>query len=152
MMRQISKTIQIAVDGKPMTFRLRKLDALSGACLLRMLARGNDGGTRSSRNEPGGKESSETANGGKTLDLSEMLFETLTDEELRRLMIVCLEHVDVLLDAGYQPVMQMGEWSWGEMQYDPGNALQLTVKEILWTLDGFFAESGSDSEDGPRNI
>ena len=67
-------------------------------------------------------------------------------------MIVCLEHVDVLLDAGYQPVMQMGEWSWGEMQYDPGNALQLTVKEILWALDGFFAESGSNSEDGPRNV
>ena len=151
-MRQISKTIQIAVDGKPMTFRLRKLDALSGACLLRMLARGNDGGTRGDRNEPGGKESSETANDGKTLDLSEMLFTALTDEELRRLMVVCLEHVDVLLDAGYQPVMQMGEWSWGEMQYDPGNALQLTMKEIMWTLDGFFAESGSDSEDGPRNI
>ena len=131
MMRQISKTIQIAIDGKLVTFRLRKLDALSGACLLRMLARGND---------------------GEHVDLSEMLFETLTDEELRRLMVVCLEHVDVLLDAGYQPVMQMGEWSWGEMQYDPGNALQLTVKEILWTLDGFFAESGSDSEDGPRNI
>jgi hypothetical protein len=131
MMRQISKTIQIAVDGKPVTFRLRKLDALSGACLLRMLARGND---------------------GEHVDLSEMLFEALTDEELRRLMVVCLEHVDVLLDAGYQPVMQMGEWSWGEMQYDPGNALQLTMKEIMWTLDGFFVESGSNSEDGPRNI
>ncbi len=130
-MRQISKTIQMAVDGKPVTFRLRKLDALSGACLLRMLARGND---------------SEHA------DLSEMLFETLTDEEFRRLMVVCLEHVDVLLDAGYQPVMQMGEWSWGEMQYDPGKSLQLTVKEILWTLDGFFAESGSNPEAGPRNI
>ena len=130
-MRQISKTIQIAVDGKPVTFRLRKLDALSGACLLRMLARGND---------------------GEHVDLSEMLFTALTDEELRRLMVVCLEHVDVLLDAGYQPVMQMGEWSWGEMQYDPGNALQLTMKEIMWTLDGFFVESGSNSGDGPRNI
>ena len=112
-MRQISKTIQIAVDGRPMTFRLRKLDALSGACLLRMLARGNDNGTGGSRNDnggavnrrnsPGGKENSETANGGKTVDLSEMLFETLTDEELRRLMVVCLEHVDVLLDRRCVP-------------------------------------------------
>ena len=141
-MRQISKNVQMAIDGKPMTFRLRKLDALSGACLLRMLARGEGGNA--------GKRQAE--NGEGTFDLSEMLFSALTDEELRRLMVVCLEHVDVLLDAGYQPVMQMGEWSWSEMQYDPGNALQLTVKEILWTLDGFFAESGSNSVDGPRDI
>ena len=37
-MREISKTISVPVNGKPMDFRLTKLDAFSGAELLRMLA------------------------------------------------------------------------------------------------------------------
>ena len=41
--------------------------------------------------------------------------------------------------------MQLGEWSWSDLQYDPAGALSLTLKEIVWSLDGFFAESRSDS-------
>lgn len=123
-MRQIAKTLQIPIDGKPFTFRLRKMDALSGACLLRKLAN---------------QEESNEA------DLADLLFGSMTDEELRSLMVHSLEHVDVLLDAGFQPIMQMGEWSWSDLQYDPGNALLLTMKEIVWTLDGFFVENGSIS-------
>ena len=37
-MREIEKTISIPVEGKPMDFRLTKLDAFSGASLLRMLS------------------------------------------------------------------------------------------------------------------
>ena len=37
-MREIEKTISIPVEGKPMDFRLTKLDAFSGAALLRMLS------------------------------------------------------------------------------------------------------------------
>ena len=63
-------------------------------------------------------------------------------------MVTCLSHAEVLLDAGYQPVMQMGEWSWSELEYDAVNALKLTLQVALWTLDGFFGESGSSSEGG----
>ncbi|MBP5169937.1 MAG: hypothetical protein ILP14_12175 [Oscillospiraceae bacterium] len=36
-MREIVKTLSVPVDGKPRDFRLTKLDAFSGARLLRML-------------------------------------------------------------------------------------------------------------------
>ncbi|MBO7662358.1 MAG: hypothetical protein J6U01_03210 [Clostridia bacterium] len=132
-MRQITKTLRLPVDGKPFTFRLRKLDALSGACLLRLLARADP---RSADPAPAGQSSP---------DLGELLFSALSDEELRALMTRCLEQTEVLLDAGWQPVMQMGEWSWQDLQYDPAGALSLTLKEITWSLEGFFAESRSDS-------
>lgn len=128
-MRQITKTLQLPVDGKPCTFRLRKLDALSGVCLLRLLARADR----------------DPREGQSPADLGELLFSALPEEDLRALMTRCLEQTEVLLDAGYQPVMQMGEWSWSDLQYDPAGALALTLKEILWSLDGFFAESRSDS-------
>ena len=37
-MREITKTVSISIDGKPLDFRLTKLDAFSGAALLRMLS------------------------------------------------------------------------------------------------------------------
>ncbi|MBE5789609.1 MAG: hypothetical protein E7325_08175 [Clostridiales bacterium] len=133
-MRQITKTLQLPVGGKPFTFRLRKLDALSGACLLRLLARAD----RNPSPDPGAADT-------PSPDLGELLFSSLSDEELRALMVRCLEQAEVLLDAGWQPVMQLGEWSWSDLQYDPAGALSLTLKEIVWSLDGFFAGSRSDS-------
>ena len=133
-MRQITKTLQLPVGGKPFTFRLRKLDALSGACLLRLLARAD----RNPSPDPGAADA-------PSPDLGELLFSSLSDEELRALMVRCLEQAEVLLDAGWQPVMQLGEWSWSDLQYDPAGALSLTLKEIVWSLDGFFAGSRSDS-------
>ena len=47
-MREITKTISVPVDGKPMDFRLTKLDAFSGVALLRMLSKmpqSKDGGS-----------------------------------------------------------------------------------------------------------
>jgi hypothetical protein len=127
-MRQITKTIQMEIDQKKWTFRIKKLDAFSGASLLRMISGYVDSGS------------------GEDLVLS--VFSSLPDDVLRTLMVTCLSHAEVLLDAGYQPVMQMGEWSWSELEYDAVNALKLTLQVALWTLDGFFGESGSSSEGG----
>ena len=41
-MREITKILSIPVDGKPMDFRLTKLDAFSGVSLLRLLMRLED--------------------------------------------------------------------------------------------------------------
>ena len=125
-MRTITKNVNLLIDGKPYTFRLKKLDAFSGASLLRLLA----------RNAP--EEDGE--------DFFTAVFSSLSEEELRGLMSVCLSHAEVKLDAGYQPVMQEGEWSWSELEYDAVNSLHLVLKVILWTLEGFFPESGSSSE------
>ena len=121
-MREITKTLTIPADGKSMEFRLTKLDAFSGASLLRMLSR---------------------------LPAREDFLSFLTvlpDEDLHRLMTVCLEHCEVLLPAGWNPVMTRGEWSYVELEHDVAICLKLTIEEVLWTLEGFFGAGASGSQ------
>ena len=123
-MREITKTLSVPVDGKPVDFRLTKLDAFSGAALLRMLSR-----------MPEGSAASDLLTG-------------LPDADLRSLMTVCLQHCEVLLPAGWLPVMTRGEWSWPELEHDTAVCLKLTVEEVLWTLDGFFGGGAPASRSG----
>ena len=123
-MREIEKTISIPVEGKPMNFRLTKLDAFSGASLLRMLS--------GMRKDPG--------------DDSVLGFITsFSEPDLRSLMTTCLQHCEVLLPAGWMPVMTRGEWTYPELEHDTAVCLKLTIEEVLWTLEGFFGGGGSTS-------
>ena len=121
-MRKITKPFSVPVDGKPRDFRLTKLDAFSGASLLRLMARLPEGGAS-----------------------IEALFSCLSDADLCSLMTVCLEHVEVMLPAGWMPVMTRGEWSYPELEHDTAVCLKLTIEEALWTLEGFFGGGGSTS-------
>ena len=123
-MREIIKTLSVPVDGKPRDFRLTKLDAFSGASLLRLMARLPEGGAS-----------------------VEALLSCLSDTDLRALMTVCLEHAEVMLPAGWMPVMTRGEWSWPELEHDTAVCLKLTMEEAVWTLEGFFG--GGDSKPPP---
>ena len=80
-MRQITKDIQITIDGSPQGFRLTKPDAFSGVEILRLLLRLQD-------QRPDGNPS--------VLDL----ITSLSGDELRSVMTSCLNHVSVLLPAG----------------------------------------------------
>ena len=120
-MREITKTLSIPLNGKPMDFRLKKLDAFSGVMLLRLMTRLPEGGTAAD------------------------LLSALSDVDLRSLMTTCLQHIEVLLPAGWYPVMTQGEWGYPELQYEPGICLKLTMEEVVWTLEGFFGEGGSAS-------
>ena len=120
-MREITKTLSIPLNGKPMDFRLTKLDAFSGVTLLRLMTRLPEGGTATD------------------------LLSALSDADLRSLMTTCLQHIEVLLPAGWYPVMTQGEWGYPELQYEPGICLKLTMEEVVWTLEGFFGEGGSAS-------
>ena len=157
-MREITKTVRIPLDGKSMDFKLTKLDAFSGVILLRMLSRlpechpeqaqrvegspvvpdsmsGSDSKTVISTKAEGRVEKSQSS--------ALSLFSALSDTELRSLMTTCLQHVEVLLPAGWNPVMTQGEWSYPELKYEPGICLKLTIEEVVWTLEGFFGEGGS---------
>ena len=120
-MREITKTISIPLNGKNMDFRLTKLDAFSGVTLLRLMTRLPEGGTATD------------------------LLSALPDTDLRSLMTTCLQHIEVLLPAGWYPVMTQGEWGYPELQYEPGICLKLTIEEVVWTLEGFFGGGGSAS-------
>ena len=123
-MREIFKNVSLSVEGKLMDFRLKKLDAFSGVSLLRMMA-----------NLP---EKASVAD----------LFSRLSDADLRSLMTACLEHTEVLLPAGWMPVMTRGEWSYPELEHDAAVCLKLTIEEVLWTLEGFFGGGASASRAG----
>ena len=122
-MREITKILTLQLSGTVLDFRLTKLDAFSGVSLLRMLS----------------KLPAETDFSG--------FISALPEEDLRRLMTVCLEHVEVRLPAGWNPVMTRGEWSYIELEHDPAACLRLTVEEVLWTLEGFFG--GEDGKPPP---
>ena len=128
-MREITKTLSIPLDGKPKDFRLTKLDAFSGAALLRLLP-------SVPKNEEGD---------------SVMIFILhLSDADLRSLMTTCPQHTEVSLPAGWMPVMTRNEWSFPELEHDTATCLRLTIEEVLWTLEGFFGDGSSSSQSGIR--
>ena len=107
-----------------MDFRLTKLDAFSGASLLRMLS-----------NMP------QVSSGDSVMGF----ITHLSESDLRSLMITCLQHCEVLLPAGWMSVMTRGEWTVSELEHDTAVCLKLTIEEVLWTLEGFFDGGGSIS-------
>ena len=116
-MREIMKVLSVPVEGKSMDFRLTKLDAFSGAALLRILS--------GMPKESGG-------------DSVLGFITSLSEPDLRSLMTTCLQHCEVLLPAGWMPVMTRGEWTYPELEHDTAVCLKLTIEEVLWTLEGFF--------------
>lgn len=130
-MRNISKDIQIRIDGSLVGFRLSKLDAFSGVTLLRLLMR-----LEEKNNRP------------TMLDL----IASLSEEELRSVMTSVLNHVSVLLPAGPQPVMTGSEWGYPELEHDTPSCMKLLLEGVAWSLSGFFGEGGSGTENGSPDI
>ena len=127
-MRQITRDIQINIDGSPIGFRLSKLDAFSGVVLLRLLMR-----------------LEEHKQGITLIDL----ITYLSEEELRSVMTAVLNHVSVLLPAGPQPVMTGSEWGYPELEHDTCSCMRLLMEGIAWSLSGFFGEGGLRPEAAP---
>ena len=123
-MRRITRDISLTIDGQQTGFRLTKLDAFSGAALLRLLLRLEQG-----------------KGGFSVLDL----VSSLTEEELRSVMQACLNHTEVLLPAGPNPVMAGGEWGYPELKHDTVSCMVLTLESIAWSLSGFFGGGGRNS-------
>ena len=131
-MRKIYKDIEITIDGNPVSFRLTKLDAFSGVQLLRLLMR------------------LESENPSPTiLDL----VSSLSESELRSVMMAVLNHVSVILPAGPQPVMTGSEWGYPELEHDTPSCMKLLLEGIAWSLSGFFGEgrSGAGNEAAPSS-
>ena len=119
-MRTVTKTISLKVGETPMDFRIGKLDAFSGARLLKFLSR------------------------AETDDLRDLLF-GLPDADRDALMRCCLHAVSALLPAGPVRVLDGDCWGMPELEFDAFLCLRLTLEVIAWTLEGFFQESGSPS-------
>ena len=145
-MRQITKDIQITIDGSPMGFRLTKLDAFSGVTLLRLLMRLEnrkechpEQAPAQSKNLPAAAASAPTL-----LDL----ISSLSEDELRSVMTSVLNHVSVLLPAGPHPVMTGSEWGYPELEHDTPSCMKLLLEGIAWSLSGFFGGGRSTGDAG----
>ena len=126
-MRQITKDIKIMIDGNPTGFRLTKLDAFSGVALLRLLMRLDANPTM--------------------LDL----IASLSEDELRTVMTAVLNHAEVLLPAGPNPVMTGPEWGYPELEHDTPSCMKLLLEGIAWSLSGFFGGGRSRPESGQQD-
>ena len=130
-MRQITKDIQITIDGNPTGFRLTKLDAFSGVTLLRLLMRLEE-------HHPN----------PTMLDL----IASLSEDELRSVMTSVFNHISVLLPAGPHPVMTGSEWGYPELEHDTPACMKLLLEGIAWSLSGFFGGGRSKPEAAPADI
>ena len=139
-MRQITKDIEIRIDGQPTGFRLSKLDAFSGVALLRLMMR--------LENRAKGPEQAPA----QDLTLLDLIA-SLSKEELKSVMTSVLNHVSVLLPAGPHPVMTGPEWGYPELQYDTPACMKLLLEGMAWSLSGFFGggQSGEKSGTAPTS-
>ncbi len=119
-MRTITKSLTLPVGDTPMDFRLSKLDAFSGAWLLKLLS-------HSASN-----------------DLQRLVLD-LPESDLVSLMKTCLRAVCAVLPAGPVRVLEGENWGIPDLEYDAWTCLKLTLEVISWTLEGFFHGSGSPS-------
>ena len=140
-MRQITKDIQLTIDGSLFGFRLTKLDAFSGVTLLRLMMRLEN----HQKCHP-----EQAAAQPKDLTLLDLIA-SLSEEELRSVMTSVLNHVSVLLPAGPQPVMTGGEWGSPELEHDTPVCMKLLLEGIAWSLSGFFGEGGWRTETAPAD-
>lgn len=119
-MRTITKTITLPVGEEPKTFRLTKLDAFSGAGVLRLL------------------------HSSPADDLQAFLL-SLPEETLSALMRTCLRHAEISLPAGFIRILDRDCWALPELEYETLACWRLTQEVLAWTLEDFFPAGGQPS-------
>ena len=160
-MRQISKDIQIPIDGNQIGFRLTKLDAFSGIMLLRLLMRlENSPRCHPDRSAALSPRCHPDRSAAERKDLPAAaasaptmldLITSLSEDELRSVMTSVFNHAEVLLPAGPHPVMTGNEWGYQELEHDTPSCMKLLLEGIAWSLSGFFGGGRSKPEAAPAD-
>ena len=131
----VENTKSIEVNGR--TFILKKMDARTGSYMLFKLMK-----LLPPILENIDIDKLDTDNFDfKSLNLSEALkpIFDLPEEEFRYIQDNCLKSVDELLAAGAQPVMQKNsEWGINDIAYDIGLVMNLTIRSLIFNVQGFF--------------
>jgi len=143
-MHQITKDIEITIDGSPTGFRLSKLDAFSGVMLLRLLM-------RLENNIPSAPSGHLPLQQGEAHPTMLDLIASLSEDELRSVMTSVFNHISVLLPAGPHPVMTGSEWGYPELEHDTPTCMKLLLEGIAWSLSGFFGGGQSRAETAPAD-
>ena len=143
-MREITKTIKHEVDGKEMSFQIRKMDALHGTYLVKFATEkllplfAQLQGVFTPVDDKQDEKAVIENRTKQVLEIIPKALEKLTEDEVINLQRKCLRMVDVLLPAGWQPVMIGDNFGVQELEHDIMLALTLTYDVIEFNLGSFF--------------
>jgi len=143
-MREITKEVKHEIDGKEMTFQIRKMNALKGSYLVKFVTEklipvfAKLQGIFAPADENADQQKVVEARTEEVLQMIPDALSKLSDDEVEQLLTRCLQTVDVLLPAGWQPVMIGNSFGVEELEYDIVTALILCYEVIEFNLGGFF--------------
>lgn len=162
-MRQNTKEVKHDVDGKEMTFQLKKLSVIDGVYLSKVVAE-KIMPIFDSVKEIFKPTNTKTTNVEQRTDevMSEVmqslpkLLSSISKEDLETIMGTCLRSVSALLPAGWQPVMIGDRFCVEEVEYDIAITLALCYEVMEFNLGSFFGGSSLTSlfanlNTSPRN-
>ena len=151
MVRDIMKMVEIELDGETKSFRITKMDAFSGAYLMKLVT---EKAMPLLQEAIKGIEQQEDDSFNLKLitEYLPRLLESMTMDELKKLMVLCLQSVELSFPAGFQRVVDAkGNFGVEELQYNTAICLRLMYEVIVYNCAGFFEESGLSSILGQQN-
>lgn len=151
-MREITKEVKHEVEGKEFIFQITKMNALKGTYLVKFVTEKLipvftqlQGIFQAPDKDADGKDLSEEEQQKiveqRTEEVLQMIpkaLEALSEEELTGLIERCLQTVQVMMPAGWQPVMIGHNFGVEELEYDIMTTLLLCYEVIEFNLGSFF--------------
>lgn len=155
-MREVTKQIKLKLGEEERTFQIRKMNALAGSYLIKFCAEkllpvynalqksfSSDMTGIEKLDEKQLKEKEEQVATSRTERLLTMIPEALSrlpEDEMMSFEIRCLQSVDVLKKAGWQPVMIGERFGDEDLEYDIAAVLRLVYEVLSFNLGSFFGE------------
>lgn len=78
---------------------------------------------------------------GKIVEVITPVLDSISQEDLRKFMSMCLEQVEIELPAGFEKVMRRGEFTVDEVKYNVKLAFLLCYHALEGIIRDFFGES-----------
>ncbi len=156
-MRDTTKNIEIEIDGEKKTFIIQKMDAFTGAFLMKLLTEKVLPSIKSAfdvvnSENPEDEKAGEISMSKFLLEILPNLLSSLDEAETKRLMTICLQTVSCVYQAGLQKVLDSnGNFGVPELEYDIAICLKLVYEVFAFNCAGFFEESGLSSILGRLN-
>lgn len=147
MERELEKIVEL--NGEK--YRVRKMDVISGTYLLKFLMQklmpifsqmDELFGEKKPAKKRGAKDAQDTGEAA-FLSMIPKLLDEITEEDLHRLIVKCLNYADKSLPAGWQPVMVREEYGIQGIEYEMDTCLMLCYHCIAFNCGGFFAVGSS---------
>ena len=161
-MRETIKKVTRTVEGEEMTFQIRKMNALSGSVLLKFVAekllplfsglQDLFAGEVKENATPEEVEEIAKKRTESVMTIIPQALASISEEELIAFEERCLNTVDVLMPAGWQPVMSGKNFGIEEIENDPIAVLLLCYDVMEFNLGGFFGGKGLSSLLPLKNI